>query len=708
MGEELSEVSEGREIAVEAVPPPSSAEGASFAGVLAETVVQSGSQRVGDHQIAGMAVERSAARTMEDALQSLPGVQARSRGGDDVRLSIRGSGLQNVVFTKARGVDVLVDGFPIGGADGNFDYGLLSPIFARETRVFYGGSATRLGSLSLGGALDLVTPRGDEVRNRLRVDAGSFGFARVAGSFGFADERSDAAIQFEARREDGFRDFAAGDAQKLAIQYGQDLGGGVKNRVFFNAARVYQDVSLPITQRELERNPEQGRVNGPPGNFNINALTQPFYETQSFRLADRLTIETADDALIQAEAFYLFRDVDFRRPSLPVPPPFAYQRGPGWLEAESHDFGATLRYEKQSEFFGHTNHFVGGLRLTGMWGQEAIYPNLQTRKGAKFADGDLFASNSVLFLENAWSWNEDLDLILGLRAAYSQRNYQDRFNQGAARLDLDQRYRDLAPRLGFESQLTDQLEWFGFASRNIEPPAFGDIISIPVRGSVPQQIEVRRMKSQQSDVLETGVKMETDRFRWGATIYHAWVKDEILRYTPDPGVATVGNQVGENADKTRHYGLELAFDWTLWQDSGMEKDRDRLRLLGQYTLREHRYDNDSVFGNNSLAGVAPQLFSAELLYESANGWYAGINLSGSPVGYSIDNANTYDVNSYALLGARAGWQGENWAVFVEGRNLTDEAYAASFQNDINAGGSDQSVFFPGEGIGFSLGVERRW
>ncbi|MGQ3685142.1 MAG: TonB-dependent receptor family protein [Candidatus Loosdrechtia sp.] len=648
-------------------------------------------------------------RSLEEVLQAVPGIQARSRGGDDVRLSLRGSGLQSVVFTKARGADVLIDGFPVNSADGNFDYGLLSPVMAESVQVYHGGEASALGSLTLGGAINLSSPTGRTVVNRIRLDGGSFGYVRGVVSAGFLEGNWDGVAQVEVRREDGFRDFSDNDAQKAAMNIGYAISENVQNRLYLNLARVHQNVSLPITQAELESNPSQGRVNGPPGNFNMNSLNKPFYETLTARIADRLTIVVSPDVFLEVELHYLFRDVDSRRQSLPVPLPLAFLRGPGWLEAKSHDFGGQLRFTQTGTLAGNENRFVGGVRIAGMWGTEKLFPNLQTVKGDKFADGDLFASNVVLYLEDEYDVTDRLTFLGGLRAFYSRRDYDDNFNTGAGDLSKNQNFSGIAPRIGARWKLNNTVKLFGTFSHNPEPPAFGDIIAIPVRNSAPQTITIQDLNTQKANVLETGVECFTDTFRWRATVYYSWLKDEIIRFSPEPGIATVGNQVGVNADKTRHYGFEMGFDWTFWQGVERFKNRsDSLRLLGQYTLREHRFHKDSTFGNNKLAGVPTQLLYTELLYENASGFYAGPNVSGIPASFPIDNANTFNANSFVLLGARAGWRGKNWSVFFEGRNLTDEAYVAASQNEIDAGGTDQSVFFPGEGRSFYGGAEWRW
>src|SRR5262245_9706022 len=77
-------------------------------------------QRVpgGTAVIGQQALTESRAANLKDALDFTPGVMIRPRAGaaDESQLSIRGSGLRNNFHL--RGVNVLIDGFVYGQADG--------------------------------------------------------------------------------------------------------------------------------------------------------------------------------------------------------------------------------------------------------------------------------------------------------------------------------------------------------------------------------------------------------------------------------------------------------------------------------------------------------------------------------------------------------------------------------------------------------------
>lgn len=654
------------------------------------------------YEVSALELARNSARTLQEVVEAVPGVQAGARGGDDARISVRGSGLQNVVFTKASGVDLLLDGFPVGGADGNFDYSLLSPILVRGVDFQIGAGANQRGSLALGGAIDFLSPTGIDDADEIRLDVGSFGFLRGALQKGWRGEGWDAAAQMELRQADGFRDFSEGDSQKLGFNVGFQRPGGMANRTFFNAARVEQDIALPISQRELQEDPEQGRVNGPPGNFNVNALTEPFYAIDTWRIANRTTFAPSADTVWELGVYYLYRDVDFRRPSLP---PTGFQLGPGWLDSRSDDLGGHLIVTSERQLWGRPNRFIAGLRFSGMWGEEELSPNLQTVKGPTVADGDLWAGNATAFFENSWSATEHWTMIVGGRAFHSERNYEDRM-PGSPNGDRRQDYNGFAPKIGFENTFFENMRLFGSLAQNIQPPTFGDIVAIPIIPPPPQRLQLQDMDEQRAWVAELGASGVSERSQWQVAAYYSSLRDEIIRFAP-PGAPPSGNQIGQNADRTEHLGLEAVARYLLWHDGSFDEG-NRISLRGSYTLREHRFDGDSTFADNELAGVPTQLLFAELLYESSAGWFAGPNVSGIPDSFYIDNANTFKADSYLLLGLRAGWTAGRWRLFAEGRNLLDQEHAAAWQNAVNARGDDQSLFFPGEGRGFNMAVEYRW
>src|SRR5690606_29015369 len=81
--------------------------------------------------------------SLRDTLAFSPGVYLQPRDGQEVRISIRGSGLSRGYHM--RGLTLLQDGVPINLADDNGDFQELEPIFFDHLEVYRGANALRFG-----------------------------------------------------------------------------------------------------------------------------------------------------------------------------------------------------------------------------------------------------------------------------------------------------------------------------------------------------------------------------------------------------------------------------------------------------------------------------------------------------------------------------------------------------------------------------------
>jgi len=124
-------------------------------------------------------IEQSRAANLKDALDFVPGVFVQPRFGaaDESQISIRGSGLRSNFHL--RGLNILIDGFPYGNADGFSDFESLELLTTKRIEVYKGANALRFGGYTLGGAINLVTKTGyDTPLIELRSAAGSFGYLK--------------------------------------------------------------------------------------------------------------------------------------------------------------------------------------------------------------------------------------------------------------------------------------------------------------------------------------------------------------------------------------------------------------------------------------------------------------------------------------------------------------------------------------------------
>jgi iron complex outermembrane receptor protein len=156
-----------------------------------------------------------------------------------------------------------------------------------------------------------------------------------------------------------------------------------------------------------------------------------------------------------------------------------------------------------------------------------------------------------------------------------------------------------------------------------------------------------------------------------------------------------------NIDATMHAGIEAVLGAELALGAG-----GRLTPLVSVTLNDFSFDGDPVYGNNDLPAAPGYVVRGELLWRGPTGFFAGPTFDAVGERFA-DFTNTYRVDSYNLLGLRAGWSNDRWHAFGELRNLTDEDYVAT-HGVRDTAGANAAILNPGEPASVFLGVQARF
>ena len=126
-----------------------------------------------------------------------------------------------------------------------------------------------------------------------------------------------------------------------------------------------------------------------------------------------------------------------------------------------------------------------------------------------------------------------------------------------------------------------------------------------------------------------------------------------------------------------------------------------LEPLLSLTLNDFGFDGDATYGDNELPAAPGHVLRGEIVYRGRSGFFVGPTFDVVGARFA-DFANTDEVESYTLLGLRAGWSRERLSVFLEARNLRDEAYIAS-HGVRNVAGPGDAILNPGEPLSAYVG-----
>lgn len=616
---------------------------------------------------------RGRASTVDDTFGLSAGVIAQSRfGSDEARLAIRGSGLQRTFH--GRGLRVLQDGVPLNLADGAFDMQALEPLSAAYVNVWRGGNALAYGASTLGGAIDYVSRNGHDAPLLLaRVEAGSWSYLRASLAGGGVRGAFDAYASFTQQSQDGFRAHAVQNNQRLFANTGFRLSDRAETRLYVTG--VITDSELPgsLTKAQLRTDPRQANA----GNL---ALDQ-HRDFKLLRIASKTTVRTGT-IVWDFTAAWTYKDLD--HPIFQV------------VDQLSNDTLLGAAFTHTGEIAGRDHRLRAGVLYTRGVTGAANYVNTAGRRGALVSAATQTAVNLEAFAEDQVALDRGFTLVLGASAA---RNRRENDQTIGATPDYALDYDRLMPKLGLRWDSADGTgQVYANVSGSYEPPSFSETLTL----NAPRH-------AQTATTWELGTRGRRGPVRWDASIYHAKLRNELLTLDHDNNPATAAATI--NADRTTHAGIEFAAEidllGTAW-DAAPAPTR-RLVLRTAWTHGDFQFDGDARYGDNTLAGLPPDLVRGELSWETATGWYAGPTFEWSPVKTFIDFRNTYAADAYVVAGLRVGRRtprGVSW--FAEARNLFDKKYAATTGVIENAAGTDQPQFLPGDGRGLFAGVEYRW
>lgn len=615
--------------------------------------------------ISAESYQKRFAIALDDMLRDAPGVYAQRKWGGDIRISIRGSGIGNA--NHNRGLLIAQDGLPLNEADGFGDSQSIDPLIARYTEVYRGGNALRFGGALLGGAINVVTPTGENAgfENRIRVDGGSYGMLRehvaVARQSGDWDVFAAATNQ----TGQGYRPQSQQNLQFGALNIGRDFGEDREIRLIVNGWNINQEIPGALTRAQFDANPRQAAA----GNYaNDQGRNQ-----RGLRSSLRTTWRLDDSTVLEAGAYAVWKDLD--HPIFQV------------IDQQSRNYAAFARLTWEGE--------VGGLRADafgGAWVRTGdldsnFYTNVRGARGTPTSRTQQNADATDIFAEGRLFVTPRLAIVSGATWGQAKRDYTSFAIPGVAgtiNLKAKKDYDWIAPRVGLLWEAEDGAQVFANVTKSVEPPNLGSMS--------PTNLGFAPVKAQEAWTAEVGTRGRRGPLTWDVTLYRAWLKKELLQFTVDANIPASTF----NADKTIHQGIEATVDWAVTTG---------LRLRQTYTLSDFRFDGDGQYGDNRLPIVPKHFYRAELRYDHPAGWFIAPSVEWSAAKIQVDYVNATQAPAYAVVNLNAGYAlNDRTSLFLDIRNLTDKDYISNVQAQIRAA-SATAAYWPGDGRSVFGGVQ---
>jgi len=644
-------------------------------------------------------VDKGRKATVADVLQKQPGVYVEQVGGSDaVKISIRGSGINNGPGFFRQGINFLFDGLSITGPGGT-SYEMLNGQALDYVEVLNGANAFEYGALGLGGAINFRTQNGLTTPGlNLRVETGSYGYQRQTASYGGQIGRLDYYVNLSNYRNTGFQDYALSKSAGAVVNIGYKFSDRFSTRLIGRYTEEWHQTNGPLSKPQLESDPTQfgGTVKSGADSERPGAIW--IGNTTTYRFEDK-------SELSAGLAVYHYEHINGRNGT-----------NPGWWNWV--DLNASLRYSRDDSWWGHQAKSYIAYNQTQHLATAEVRSYTQplwTDKGGPQTGWQRYS----------YSWNRvlsaglDFEVIprlwvtgaLGL--ASIRRNVkieQSRFQiTGDPYEDL--RYWKLAPRLGVRYGITPKVNAFASYTRTYDPESDWNHVGTgmtQVNGTNVQTQFVKPLVPQQADTFEIGVKGQASIFDGSLALYRANIQDELLSvqilpqgWDGKPDTAALRSSFNAPTP-TVHQGIEVGLNSRLWKG----EKTDAVVFYQSYTYNDFHYKGDAEYGNNKLPGQPLHIYNADLQLQ-LSGFYVGPNLravSKTPVDY----ANTLYSDAYALVGAKAGYvaRDKKWSFYVDLRNIANVKHANAVATQAKAvtDPAQQKYFYAGDGRGIYFGL----
>ena len=601
--------------------------------VTANPIVEDAAERVqrtagGVDVVAAENFADKLALSLRDALSFSPGVYTQPRFGQEVRISIRGSGLSRSFHM--RGLTLLQDGIPINMADDNGDFQELDPQVFQHVEVYRGSNALRLGGSTLGGAINAVTPTGRSAPGaELRIDGGSFDTQRVKAADGYADARGDAWAAITADRSDGDRAHGRRRGLRFNGNVGLKLSDRVETRFYASAQTIRQKLSGSLREDQVLNDPTVANAR--------SVQLDQARNIDSIRLQNRTTVQL-DGGQIALGVYYNAKALD--HPINTV------------VDQKSEDRGVFASINLTGDLGGLPVELTLGSQARFGKGDFRQFENLGGQRGkltsrlkARAQTINSYGEARVAPLPGLW-------LIAGGIYTHGERRID---NRTLPQRSGDVAFDSFAPKLGLLFEPAKAVQFYANYSRSVELPGFAELQQTPLGGAAGF-IDVG---PQEAWTAEIGTRGTWGPVRWNVSLYRSDLKGEMLQYVLDPALAPFTF----NAGRTRHQGIEAGLDLAItpWAS---------LRQVYQYS--DFRFRDDVQFGDNRLPVVPRHFYRAELRLGTERASLSPA-VEWVPQGAWVDYANSKRVGGYATLSVSAQAEvRKGVTLFLDARNLTKE------------------------------------
>lgn len=617
-------------------------------------------------------IRRGSGVSLQQALNTVPGVRMDQSTLSDSRIAIRGNGVRATWGTRA--VKIYINDIPVTETDGTTRIEAVDVPAIGRAEVIKGPASTIYGA-GAAGVINFQLKRAPygETRQEFSALKGAFGLNRIATAFHSGGDGVNSYVSYGWQEYGGYRAHS-GDMRRF-ITGNFQFFPSERQRITLLVNRSTQHTQIPgaLTQDQAGADPRQAN----PSNVNQAAGRYQNWTRigvgQHYQLTERLSNSTS--------VFSYFYDINH-------PLPFAYIRN------YYQSYGGRTRFTFEPAMAVLATRFtIGGEFNQGMT-KGTQYVNDGGTEGAMSSNVDYRNTMYAMFYQSETELGPRTQLTLGIGINSMQYDVQDYLSPMGS--GLKQFKPKATPRVALSHTFHQAITLHAGISTGFTPPTSSEIKFAD--GTINTHLQAEDAVNYEVNVKGS---LLANRLSYDLAVFRMNVNGELIAQSIQQGV-TVYN----NAGKTTHRGAELALSWQAVEMSDNRWVR-RLRPYASVTYSDFSFVDyktldetgaiSAVYDGKQLTGIAPWVISAGIDLDTHPGFYVHGSYFYSDA-LPLNDANTAYHHAYHLLNVKTGYVrrfGRRIQAEVYGGidNLMNEQYSSSVSLNATAFGGGQAPYF---------------
>lgn len=611
--------------------------------------------------ITGAQMRQGDGTSMQQALNSVPGVRMDHSHGEDSKIAIRGEGVRSPWGNRS--IKIYVNEIPLTETDGTSRIEALDVSDLGKAEIIKGPASSLYGG-GVGGVIKFQLERAPYQEQSVEASAmvGQYGLNRQTLTYRSGGEKMNSYVSVGRQHTNGYREHSSDQRNFVAGNF--QWFPSAKQTITLLVSHTEQNAKIPgaLTADEVADNRRQAD----PEYLDKNGSRQHKWTRigvgHKYSFNERLTNTTS--------VFTYFYDLHH-------PLPF------GIINSTYQSYGGRTRFDYKPDFDALPTTFTVGAEYTHAFNMGNIYFNEHGVENGLMSNTDYKNNGYSVFYQSETELGQIADLVFGISVNGLTYNALDRLNPGRSGVKRFQS--QVSPRVALSHDFGSWLTLHGTVSSGFTNPS-SDQIQNPDR-SINKNIQAERGTNYEIDAKGN---FFNSRLGYDLALFRMNMKGELIGQSLPFGVT-----VFHNTGKTVHEGIELGLGYQLIRSSDnhfVSSLYPKAALTySHFTFKDYKVlDEDghvsATFDGNPLTGIAPWMAQFSTTMETKTGLYAHANLFFNDR-YTMNDAATDYNPSYTIVNAKIGYKKNlsthfGMDVYVGMQNITDEKYS-SF-TEINA------------------------